>query len=366
MIIMKKIITSVILCLTIVAASAQKYCTLDDIRDGWRSKTIKGVKSGNILPLMTAFNQTWRTAPATALLKEGTIPSRQDEEYHYVVDTPNGYVSAAELGDDGESISACVWKRTNGHKLFAVVVTKYHGVFPETQAFFYDYNPNSSTLTPETNEVTEFKPAVTTSACLDAVSIKLPQHGKSVEIEEYIMGWGSSIRHIFEWTGMGPKWSHVNIDNYDKMQNLYIVGEPNFYKYALIDIDEDDIPELWLISENEDNQAIYSLANGEVSVLASKYYKNNFTFFNKGANTCILTAGGCGTGCFFAEYAVINQSKVKYRLNDMQSWNYQKDEMVSEYTLDEKAISNTEAERIIKSFGQPVEIKPTTKRLSAK
>ena len=129
--------------------------------------------SGNIIPLLTAFNKTWRTESGTALLKDGMNPMNQDDGYNFVVDRQNGYVSASELGDDGEDISACVWKRSNGHKLFAVVLTKYHGVFPTVKAFFYDYNPTKQTLTPEPNEVTEFVPSFTESYGVDAVSMTI-------------------------------------------------------------------------------------------------------------------------------------------------------------------------------------------------
>ena len=304
--------------------------------------------------------------PGTALLKDGTNPNAQDNEYHFVVDTPNGFVSASELGDDGENISACVWKRANGNKLFAVVVTKFHGLFPETKAFFYDYNAARGTLTPEINEVTGFVPSFTGSSGVDAVNIKLPQHGKTVVIEEYIMGWGSSIKHTFVWNGMEPKWSHVDIENYNRIKSLYTITEPDFTRYSLVDIDEDDIPELWLFSENGDNQAIYSLANGKISLLSSKYFKTSFTFFNSGANSVILSAGGCGTGCFNAEYTVIENSRVKYTLNDMQSWDYEKDKIISSFSKDDKDISTAEGERIIKSFGNPVEISPVITLMKAR
>lgn len=365
-VIMKRIITSMILCLTVVAVSAQRYCSLDEIKSGWRNKTITGVKSGNIMPLLTAFNQTWRTEPGTALLKDGTNPARQDDEYHFVVDTPNGFASASELGDDGAAISACVWKRANGNKLFAVVVTKFHGLFPETKAFFYNYNPTRGTLTPETNEVTDFQPSFSGTYGVDAVTIKLPQHGKTVEIDEYIMGWGSSIKHSFVWNGMEPKWSRVDIDNYSRLTSLYTITEPDFSKYALIDVDEDNIPELWLFSENNDNQAIYSIVNDNVSLLASKYFKTNFSFFNSGANSVILSSGGCGTGCYNAEYTVVENSRVKYTLNDFQSWDYEKDKMVSSFSKNDKDISNAEGERLVKSFGEPVEIHPAIIMLRAR
>ena len=363
---MKKTIAALILCMAFCTVSAQRYCSLDEISNGWRRKTITGVQSGNILPLLTAFNQTWRTEAGTALLKDGRNPSRQDDAYHFVVDTPNGYVSASELGDDGENISACVWKRANGNKLFAVVVTKHHGLFPQTEAFFYDYNPKTCTLKPEINEITGFEPSFNASYGVDAVNIKLPQHGKAVEIEEYIMGWGASIKHTFVWNGMEPKWSHVDIDNYNRIKSLYTISEPNFTKYSLVDIDEDNIPELWLFSENNDNQAIYSLANGNISLLSSKYFKTDYTFFKNGANTVILCAGSCGTGCFSAEYTVLDHSKIKYTLHDMQSYNYEKDEMISSFSKNGKDISTAEGERLIKSFGQPVEIHPFITLLRAR
>ena len=125
---MKKLLILLAFCGSVAMALAQKNYTTDEIRAGWAKKTITGVKSGNILPLLTAFNKTWRTAPATALLASPVTNENHEDSYAIVVDTPNGYVSAAELGDDGEDIEACVWKRSNGHKLFAVVYTRYHGL----------------------------------------------------------------------------------------------------------------------------------------------------------------------------------------------------------------------------------------------
>ena len=132
-----------------VGSFAQKNYDIDEIRAGWAKKTITGVKDGNILTLLTAFNKTWRTVPATELLAHPVSNENYEDAYAIVVDRPNGYVSAAELGDDGEDIEACVWKRSNGHKLFAVVYTRYHGLTPHPIALFYDYDAAKGSLTPD-------------------------------------------------------------------------------------------------------------------------------------------------------------------------------------------------------------------------
>ena len=53
---MKKFLILLAFCGSAAMALAQKYYTTDEIRQGWAKKTITGVKSGNILPLLTAFN----------------------------------------------------------------------------------------------------------------------------------------------------------------------------------------------------------------------------------------------------------------------------------------------------------------------
>lgn len=340
-------------------AFAQKNYDIDEIRAGWAKKTITGVKSGNILPLLTAFNNIWRTAPGTAILKDGTNPNAQDNEYHFVVDTPNGYVSAGELGDDGESIEACVWKRSNGHKLFAVVYTRYHGLVPHPIALFYDYNASRGTLTPEVDvPLTQFMPSYNDPSA-DMVHIHLPQKGKDVVVEEYMMNWLFPIKHVYRWNGNEPVWAETTIGHYGKMEKLYndsyaFENRIQFNKYALIDLDEDNNPELWLFSDNDDYQAIYSIKDGHVEMAASTYYKTHFSFFPAASTIC--AAGGCGTGCFRADYTVLKDSKPLYRFADQQDWNYQKDAMVSSYFKNGQPVKTKEGEQFIKRLGEPQEL----------
>jgi hypothetical protein len=358
----KNILTFVCLMCTLMV-SAQKNYSDEEISAGWAKKTITGVKDGDILTLFKAFNNTWRTVPGSELLAHPVTNTGDEDAYAIVVDRPNGYISAQELGDDGEDIAACVWKRSNGHKLFAVVYTPYHGLTPHPIALFYDYDAAKKTLTPENHVLSNFVPSYN-DPCVDMVHIKLPQQGKAVVVEEYIMPWGFSIKHTYQWDGMRPKFSETQIENIDRMcrqyDNLYQLEEKVKYtKYVLYDFDEDDNPELWLLSENEENQGIYSIVQDNILMLASTYYKTHLLFHPQ----VVGSAGGCGTGCFRAEYTAIEKSQPKYRFVDQQSYNYQKDEMESTYYKNDKEISNAEGERILKQYGEPLDINPKKRSL---
>lgn len=350
--------------MALLVSYAQKDYTIDEIRNGWAKKSIAGVKDGNILTLLTAFNKTWRTAPATVLLAHPVTNENHEDAYAIVVDRPNGYVSAQELGDDGEDISACVWKRSNGHKLFAVVYTRCHGLYPERLPIFYDYNPAKGILTPEYNALAQFVPAYTADYGVDVVNIELPQHGKDVVVTEYLMGWYFSIKHTYSWNGMEPQWTSTTIENYDKMCKQYdaayeLPNKVQFSKYALYDFDEDRNPELWLSSENDEQQAIYAIKAETIQLVASTYYKTHLLFHTN----VVGSAGSCGTGCFRAEYTVLEQSQPKYRVVDQQDYNYQKDEMVSTYYKNGQVMPQKAGEQFVHSLGEPQDLKPLMQRL---
>lgn len=347
-----------------VTLYAQRFSNYGDINRTWMKLPITGVRNGNILTLLEAFNKTWRTVPATELLAQPVTNTDAPGGYAIVVDRPNGYVSINELGDDGEALSACVWKRSNGHKLFAVAYTRYHGVFPQTYVYMYDYNQKNGKMTPEQSALSLFKPSFDGAYGVDAVTVQLPQHGKDVVVTEFIMGWGMAINHTYSWDGMRPKLSRTELACYGEMEDIYnkeymMEDRIRFDRYALYDFDEDNVPEVWLSTDNEEYQAVFSLVNGKVSMLASSYYKTHLMFFSG----MVGSAGGCGTGCFSATYTPLSNSKPVYNLVDMQSWDYQKDDMVSTYYKDGNEIPKAEGERLIKSYGEPVEIVPAMRSL---
>lgn len=125
-----------------------------------------------------------------------------------------------------------------------------------------------------------------------------------------------------------------------------------FTKYMTYDFDGDGKQEFWMSSENDENQAIFSLVNGKLELLSHTYFKTNFFFFPG----VIASSGSCGTGCYGIEYTVLRNSLKAYTLNEMQSYNFEKDTMESEYTKNDKDISRAEGERIVKSYGKSIDV----------
>lgn len=358
---MKKLLIALAFSVLSLASFAQQYVTIDQIRAGWTKKPITGVKDGNILTLVTAFNKTWHTRPATDLLKN-PVTNEDGDAYNMVVDRPNGYVSAYELGDDGESFEACVWKRSNGHKLFAYVFQRMIGVSVHQIILFYDYDPATQKLTPEPNELTRFKPSYNHPHGAEGLVLTyhLPRQGKDVVVKEYLMNWYSSIEHVYRWDGMNHHFSKVNIENYKKIVELYDERGGSDYegsdltKYMLYDFDNDTHPELWLSSASGDNQVIFSMAQGKIQLIAFTYFKTHLLFHT---NT-VGSAGGCGTGCFSAQYTVLKDSKPIHEFEDFQEWNFQKDTMDHTYTLDGKELSQKAGEQYLEKLGKGKDITP--------
>lgn len=366
---MKKSIGIIMLLLCFYGANvfALGNNSYDEIKAGWADKTIPVKKDANVLTMLKAFNDVWQTTAAKELLANPVNTEGTKGAYDVEVDLANGYLSIYEMGDDGESLSACVWKRNNGHCLFAVVYTKFSGQIAYTVSCFYDYDTAKGIMTPEPCDVTRFEPFCSNRKTSASVRITLPQEGKDVEIIEYMSQWNVSIVHTYIWDGMVPKWSKSVVSNLSELEKIYAteVGEVKdvkFTKYMMLDIDEDDIPELWLSSEDDDYQAIYSIINNDVNLLGNTYYKTHFGFYPG----VLCVAGGCGTGCYNIEYVILQDSKVKSRMNEMQEYDMTTDKMKSTYAIGDKDISVAEGERIKKGFGKQIEKEMKLRSMYAK
>ena len=139
------------------------------------------------------------------------------------------------------------------------------------------------------------------------------------------------------------------MDEYYDLYMTYEMGD--FSKYALIDIDEDGEPEIWLSTEDEEYQVVLSVVNGEVNILAGKDFKRSL-FFYKGI---VGDAGGCGTGCYYVQYTQVKNSAPGFVLTNMQLFNYETEGVDDEYYKDGESLTNEEGDALIESFGEPVE-----------
>ena len=353
---MKKAIF-ILLALVCINVQAQKPMSLDPIQKQWTTKNIKVSGGANILQLVSAFQQAWPTYSGRELLKfsKSKVPYDNADK---IVDIKNGYVLYSEDSPDAESdeiMSACVWNRQNGHKLFAITFSR---MTPSELVFicFYDYDPKTLTLVPEKSLANLFTPAFPSYRH----RYSLPQNGKSLEINEY---YGAlTIKHTYSWDGMKPARPQTAIEQLDLCQGEFnqdypVVVENIFTQYALMDIDHDGHPELLLQTDDGEYKAVYSIYL-TVSLLAAQSDRRFLRFYN-GA-VC-----HSGTLCMSDVYVLLKNSCRQSTLNDLQEYDNEKEEYGdSYYTLDGEPITKEKAEKIIKSLGEPLEPKLKWKKLA--
>lgn len=347
-------LSMVLLGLLMVACQEENkpIMTIDQVNQQWQTATIKKVQSDDVMDMVQAFQKQWPTQSVAMFLEDVKLP---EEERQYITeyDSGNAYVMFAEGSDDrdAESMEAHWWQRTNGHKLFAIA---FDQLSSEVKAFvaFFDYDPAQKTLTPETSLANFFTPSHTNVI----IGYNLPQYGDLLEVNEYFWNWWWSLRHFYEWDGMNFTEPEVVFDGMyeimDQYYDEYMTYEMgDFSKYALIDIDEDGEPEIWLSTEDEEYQVVLSVVEGKVKILAGKDFKRGL-FFYKGV---VGDAGGCGTGCYYVQYTKVKDSAPESVLTNMQSYNFETDGVDDEYYKDGEALSNEEGDALVKSFGEPVE-----------
>ena len=175
----------------------------------WAQQSIKvrgGGQKPDIVTLTKAFNSVWKVDVVSEVLQLAKNPAftrKTDAEYdlEIIVDRPNGYICVDNGGTDGEYMESCVWRRTNGHRLFAIVLGD--PTDPEIELVcFYDYNPATETLTPEQSPADTFQPKS------EFYSYALPRIGKDFAIVEYMLSDDDfDIKHVYSFDGMKHAWT---------------------------------------------------------------------------------------------------------------------------------------------------------------
>lgn len=130
--------------------------------------------------------------PVLKCAKDPRFTRMRKEEWNeeIIVDRKNGYVCLDNGGADSGYMEACMWLRDTGHRLFAIRLGQ--PVDPEIEfVCFYDYDPKTSTLYPETGPEQEFRPLNKDNY----ISYNLPRKGKDFIIIEYDSNFQSNIAY---------------------------------------------------------------------------------------------------------------------------------------------------------------------------
>lgn len=180
-------------------------CPLEVINQGWSNKTIENVINGSLGIMLERFDQTWPTwmvGSVRETMEKGLDKQVLDKETDLTVtvDIKNGYVRVGDGGTDGEYMSACYWKRSNGHRLLAVLLGKPTDPCIEVLCT-YDYDPVRKCLIPEPDILKGYrwgdKGEYNQMFCI------LPRKGKNIIVEDW-SGNDGPVQHTFVWDGMKP------------------------------------------------------------------------------------------------------------------------------------------------------------------
>ena len=146
-----------------------------DVNARW-SKTTINVKNGgqapDVVKLLRAFNEAMPTWVVREVLKQADHPAKgtrqsgtasiwdgkDEDDFRILIDKKNGYADLASQ-TDVDQMSACVWRKDNGHRIFAVSLYEQHGM-PQHLLCWYDYDPQTQKMTPAKSPLETFEPDV--------------------------------------------------------------------------------------------------------------------------------------------------------------------------------------------------------------
>jgi hypothetical protein len=248
----RNILLIVVFVSTMMAQAQDKYfesCPLTVIEEGWKTKPIDNVINGSLGIVLERFNSTWPTWMGSAIcetMEQGLDKRVIDEETSLIVtvDVDNGYADVTDGGTDGAYMAACVWNRSNGHRLLAVRMGKPTDPFIEFVCF-YDFDPAKKMLTPEPEILKGYR--WNDRAPYTQMFYKLPKIGKDMVVEEW--GNGDPLKHIFAWDGMKPVYTRteplVYDDGLDDITVSYQGKAPNVKDFMTAILSENELGEAW-------------------------------------------------------------------------------------------------------------------------
>ena len=204
----------ILICIMVLMAfagssSAQNTLDNSEVNSQWRTKKISvkdGGQTPDVVTLLRAFHQALPTWAVSQVLKQADHPAKgtrqsgtaaiwdgeEEDDYRILIDRRNGYADLASQTDIDQT-AASVWRKDNGHRIFALSLFQQHGN-PQNVLCWYDYDPQTQTMTPEKSPLDDFKP----SAKGAFVAYELPMTGTDFNIIEYYPSL-PAITHVYKW-----------------------------------------------------------------------------------------------------------------------------------------------------------------------
>lgn len=361
---MKKYLLLISVVMTSMYALAAEYHSLVEIHDQWKSRNINVPQGGNnpgIVQLVQAFQDTWHSYNIIPVLEKAKNPNftfEANEEYGggITVDRKNGYVSLDNGGSDDYYMEACVWRRDNGHRLFAIVLGQ--PVDPEIEfVCFYDYDPQTSTMYPETGPEQGFHPLNMDNH----VSYNLPQKGKDFIISEYDFNLQNNINHVFSWDGNKHHFSHISIDGFKYGLRWFNPKETDYLvemtKIAFVILPGQEDYFYLLSDEEEEGMMAIASYTGDIELIGinNPITHHQLSFYPN----AVVTKAEINE---YTSYAFLKNGNVVQMITEYPasvSSNGQSKITVEGW----EDMNDATAREMIKSLGQPVQIKPQWRKV---
>ena len=375
---MRKTIISLIM-LTIAAnMAAQDFLSNSEINSQWRQKTIS-VKNGgqtpDVVTLLRAFHQTLPAWVVGEVLKQADHPAKgtrqsgtasiwdgkEDDDYRILIDKKNGYVDL-ESETDISQMMACVWRKANGHRIFAVSLYEQHDAV-QNQLCWYDYDPATQTMKPERSPLDDFKP-VSPGA---TVTWDLPMKGTDFLIREYYPGL-PSITHVYHWDRKQFHKGETQMPNFEYMPSVGSTHAESarhcnhvWSHYALADLTGKGWPVL-LLEEREGGKMTERVMladfKGNLCVIATQSAlgekMNVYQLPPRKDNKRVAVQYRDMAGGYF--YTILTGNNVMFVVSDLPNFSKASDEDTRVVSVEEGFGSEDETTEIINQLGDWIDL----------
>lgn len=375
---MRKTIISLIMLTTAANMAAQDFLNNSEINRQWRQKTIS-VKNGgqtpDVVTLLRAFHQTLPAWVVGEVLKQADHPAKgtrqsgtasiwdgeEDDDYRILIDKKNGYVDL-ESETDINQMMACVWRKANGHRIFAVSLYEQHEM-PQNLLCWYDYDPATQMMKPERSPLDDFKP-VSPGA---TVTWDLPMKGTDFLIREYYPGL-PSITHVYHWDRKQFHKGETQMPNFEYMPSVGSTHAESarhcnhvWSHYALADLTGEGWPVL-LLEEREGGEMTERVMladfKGHLCVIATQSAlgekTNVYQLPPRKDNKRVAVQYRDMAGGYF--YTILTGNNVMFVVSDLPNFSKASDEDTRVVSVEAGFGSEDETTEIINQLGDWIDL----------
>lgn len=374
---MKRILVCIVGILTLVCStSAQDYLSNSEINSQWRQKTItikNGGQTPDVVTLLRAFHQALPSWVVSQVLKQADHPAQgtrvdgtasifdAEDDYRILIDRKNGYVDM-ESETDISQMAACVWRKDNGHRIFAVTLFEQHDPI-QNLLCWYDYDPATETMKPERSPLDDFKPSCDR---YEFITWTLPMKGTDFQIHEYYNVLSYPITHIYKWDRKQFKADISKINRFEYFpsvgSNHYAMLRPDEWThYALVDLTGEGNP-VFLLGKLQEGKVLERIMmaqfKGEICQIAESSADFGaicvYSLPPKGNNKYVAVQYRDQPGGYW--YTILTGCYVQFTLSDLPNFSKASDEDARIVSVEEGFGTPDETTDILNQFEEEIYI----------